>query len=160
MSPFQPSFAFHIETCYLVCNASQTTAFCMECNTGRKGVDYIQFLPLRGAGGAGGSFKGKRVRQDLKRFFQVRIFIRWIRSTVAWYFYLMNHRPEKDLNYFIRRNWFFTCVTVNISGNNNCVKVFKNGPSKICGRKPLKNLNFLKAVFYKFYLVHSWIPWP
>ena len=21
-------------------------------------------------------------------------------------------------------------------------------------------LNFLKAVFHKFYLVHSWIPWP
>ena len=50
-----------------------------------------------------------------------------------------------------------------------CVKVFKNGPSKICGRQLLKNLkwyglpkqtipttsNFLKAVFHKFYLV-----WP
>ena len=49
-------------------------------------------------------------------------------------------------------------------------KVFKNGPSKICGRQSLKNLNgfsllkadhdpsnFLKAVFHKFYLVHSWI---
>lgn len=24
----------------------------MECSTGLKGVDYIQFLPLRGAGGA------------------------------------------------------------------------------------------------------------
>ena len=47
---------------------------------------------------------------------------------------------------------------------------FKNGPSKICGRQPLKNLkgyylpkadhtssNILKAVFHKFYLVHSWI---
>ena len=47
--------------------------------------------------------------------------------------------------------------------------VFKNGPSKICGRQPLKNskgyglrkadytpLNFFKAVFRKFYLVHSW----
>ena len=47
-------------------------------------------------------------------------------------------------------------------------KVFKNGPSKICGRQPLKNLkgyglleavhtpsNFLKAVFHKFYLGHS-----
>ena len=33
------------------------------------------------------------------------------------------------------------------------VKVFKNGPSKICGRLPLKG--FLKAVFHKFYLVHS-----
>ena len=48
-------------------------------------------------------------------------------------------------------------------------KVFKNGPSKTCERH-LKNLtgygpleayhtpsNFLKGVFYKFYLVHSWI---
>ena len=47
-------------------------------------------------------------------------------------------------------------------------KVFKNGPSKICGRQPLKNLkvyglsegyhtlsNFLKAVFHIFYLFHS-----
>ena len=47
-------------------------------------------------------------------------------------------------------------------------KVFKMGPSKICGRPPLKNLkeyglpktghitsNFLKTVFHKFYLVHS-----
>ena len=51
-----------------------------------------------------------------------------------------------------------------------CVKVFKNGPSKICGRQPLKNLkeyglpraghtpsNYSKAVFHKVYLVHSWI---
>ena len=47
------------------------------------------------------------------------------------------------------------------------VKVFKNRPSKICGRQPLKDLkrfglladhitsNFLKAVFHKFYLAHS-----
>ena len=34
------------------------------------------------------------------------------------------------------------------------VKVFKNGPSKICGRQPLKNL---KTIFHKFYLVHSLI---
>ena len=50
------------------------------------------------------------------------------------------------------------------------VKVLKNGPSKIYKRQPLKNLkgyslpkqtiNFLKAVLHKFYLVHSWIPWP
>ena len=42
------------------------------------------------------------------------------------------------------------------------VKVFKNGPSKICGRQPLKNLKWYlgrKAVLYKLYLVHSWIPW-
>ena len=42
-------------------------------------------------------------------------------------------------------------------------KVFKNWPSKICGRQPLKNLKgypfrFFKGyVFHKFYLVHSWI---
>ena len=50
-------------------------------------------------------------------------------------------------------------------GEKNWVKVFMNGPSKICGRQPLKNLqwyglqadhitaNFWKAVFHKFYLV-------
>ena len=33
-------------------------------------------------------------------------------------------------------------------------KVFKNGPSKICGKQSLKNLNsiFLKPVFHKSYL--------
>ena len=49
-------------------------------------------------------------------------------------------------------------------------RVFKSGPSKICRRPPLKNLKryvplkqtissqiFLKAVFDKFYLFHSWI---
>ena len=53
------------------------------------------------------------------------------------------------------------------------VKVFKNGPSKICGKQPLKKLKeyglpkqtiplqtFSKAVFHKFYLVHSWILCP
>ena len=39
----------------------------------------------------------------------------------------------------------------------NWVKVFKNGPSKICGWHPL---SFLKDAFHKFYLVHSWLPWP
>ena len=39
-----------------------------------------------------------------------------------------------------------------------CVKVFKNEPSKIYGREPLKK--FFKAFFHKFYLLHSWIPWP
>ena len=53
-------------------------------------------------------------------------------------------------------------------------QVIQNGPSKMCGRQPLKNLklyglpqqtwsasadhitsNFLKAVFCKFYLVNS-----
>ena len=49
-------------------------------------------------------------------------------------------------------------------------KLFNNGPSKICGRQPLKNLkghgvlkadhslsNFLKTVFHIFYLVRSWL---
>ena len=56
------------------------------------------------------------------------------------------------------------------------VKVFKNGPSKICGRQASNTLkwyglpsrsyhnhitsNFSKAVFHKFHLVNSWIPWP
>ena len=52
-------------------------------------------------------------------------------------------------------------------------KVFKDGPSKTCGRQPLKNLkayglleadhtpsNFLKAVFHKSYLIHSQILCP
>ena len=51
-------------------------------------------------------------------------------------------------------------------------QVSKNGQSKICGRQPLKNLKyglskqinitsgFLKAVFHKFHLVHSWILCP
>ena len=47
-------------------------------------------------------------------------------------------------------------------------EIFKNRPNKICGRQPLKHLKgyglpkadhtssiFLKAVFAKFYLVHS-----
>ena len=48
------------------------------------------------------------------------------------------------------------------------VKVFKNGPSKICGRQPkvkwhgllkawLNLVVCLKAVFHKFYLVHCGI---
>ena len=52
-------------------------------------------------------------------------------------------------------------------------KLFKTGPSKICGRQVLENLkgygmletdhtssNVLKAVLHKFYLVHSWILCP
>ena len=48
-------------------------------------------------------------------------------------------------------------------------KEFKNGPGKICGRQPFKiwaaaadhaPLTFLKFVFLKFYLVHSWILCP
>ena len=42
--------------------------------------------------------------------------------------------------------------------NHVWVNVFKNDPSKICGRNFTSK--FLKAVFHKFCLVHSWIPWP
>ena len=44
---------------------------------------------------------------------------------------------------------------------NKCTpwdKVFKSRQNKICGRQPLKN--FLKTVFHKFYLFHSWIFFP
>ena len=42
-----------------------------------------------------------------------------------------------------------------------CDKIFKNGPSKICGRQPLKNLKWYGLpIFHKFYLVHSWILCP
>ena len=44
------------------------------------------------------------------------------------------------------------------------VKLLKSGQNKTSGRQPLKKLevkhitsNFLKAVFHKFYLIHSWI---
>ena len=64
-------------------------------------------------------------------------------------------------------------VQSNATWQNVWVKVFKNGPSKICGRQHLKILkwygllrqnflkvHFFKGVLHKFYLVHSWIPWP
>ena len=64
--------------------------------------------------------------------------------------------------------WFLT-----FDGRKHHIwQVFKNVPSKICGRQPLKNFkeydllkanhtlsDFLKAVFHKFYLVHFWILW-
>ena len=49
---------------------------------------------------------------------------------------------------------------------NKWDKVFESGISKFYGRQPLKNMKeygllkpfkFLKAVFHKIYLVHSWI---
>ena len=43
---------------------------------------------------------------------------------------------------YLEESWYTTFISD---------KVFKSGSSKICGRQPLK------AVFYKFYLVHSWI---
>ena len=38
-NPFQPSFAFHIETILLICTANQVTRFYMKCNTGLKLVN-------------------------------------------------------------------------------------------------------------------------
>ena len=46
------------------------------------------------------------------------------------------------------------CKSVNLEHKPIWVKVFKNGPSKICGRQPQKVLPD-KAVFHKFYLIHS-----
>ena len=49
-----------------------------------------------------------------------------------------------------------------LKGSNIWDEIFKNGPSKIFVRHPEKNLqghglpsNFVKAVFHKFYSVHS-----
>ena len=38
-NPFQPSFAFHIETSHLVCTTNQVTGFYMKCNTGLQWVN-------------------------------------------------------------------------------------------------------------------------
>ena len=56
------------------------------------------------------------------------------------------------------------CITefaIEIEGKNIWEYIFKNGPSKIWGTRPLKNLKLydphnlsLKDVFHKFYLVH------
>ena len=46
---------------------------------------------------------------------------------------------------------------------NIWVKEFKNGPSKICGRQTLQKMwsdMVWLGRFNKFYLAHSWIPWP
>ena len=83
------------------------------------------------------------------------------------------------LDYILHGNLFvisvlshFTCQNIIMLCSNVWMKVFKNGPSKICGRQPLKHLkwygllkwtiiadhitsNFLKAVSHTFYLVHS-----
>ena len=41
INPFQPSIAFHIETCHLFCRAKQKTGFYMKYNTGLKWVKRI-----------------------------------------------------------------------------------------------------------------------
>ena len=40
----------------------------------------------------------------------------------------------------VTENWSFTKYFKNI--RNRCGKLFKNGPSKICGGQPLKNLKW------------------
>ena len=54
--------------------------------------------------------------------------------------------------------------------SEGCLSQGKNGHSNICRRQPLTNLksveadhltsNFLKAISHKFFMLHSWIPWP
>ena len=59
--------------------------------------------------------------------------------------------------------WVHNCCQVTLQCFKKCiwVKVFKNGPNKICERQPLKNLKgyglltSAKAVFHRFYLVLS-----
>ena len=66
----------------------------------------------------------------------------------------------------LRINWIFRSQGFSeLLWTLKGVKVFKNEPSKICWRQPLKNLKRYglfrqKAAFHKFYLVHSWVLWP
>ena len=57
---------------------------------------------------------------------------------------------QSNFEYILQCRKFYQNATSMITWD----KVFKNGPSKTCGRQPLKSL---KAAFHKFYLVHSWI---
>ena len=117
-----------------------------------------------------------------------------LRSTVQFNFDTLNKSILLQ-GHFMKRNWGLrsSChfkakvsrTSVTAMGVLACCKylefenivsmwdnIFKNGPSKICERKRLKNLkgygllkadhissNFLKAVFHKFYSVHSLILW-
>ena len=88
-------------------------------------------------------------------------------------------------NHSVGANWCKTQVNGNsfhanaptyFSGFQYSAKfrsVFKNGPRKICGSQPLKNLfvivvcldrlyhfKFFKGCHSQIFLVHSWIPWP
>ena len=86
----------------------------------------------------------------------------WIPAHFQSYYVFQKNTPQRMTLYFL----YF------LGFHDHCIweKVFKNGPSKNCGRNPLKKLkeygllkanhtptNFLKVVFHKFYLVHSWI---
>ena len=65
-------------------------------------------------------------------------------------------RPCWDWNNYDSWWWLTSNHIDSRAINNKWDKLLKNGPTKICGRQLLK----LKAVFHKFYLVHSWIPYP
>ena len=80
------------------------------------------------------------------------------RSTPTWKSFKIRCRKY----IFKERNIF---KNLSVKNYLTWLKVFKNGPSIICRRQPLKNLkgygllrqfpDFLKAVFHKFCLVHS-----
>ena len=57
-----------------------------------------------------------------------------------------NIRKPLQFSVFRRyRNEILTWNGLNIIFKYNWVKLFKNGPSKICGRQPLQNLKFFKG---------------
>ena len=114
----------------------------------------------------------------------ILVWYRLIQGGLMNWSFIMRHTENMEKIYSIRDNRFHKRIS-DTNGNivsfwilllgrkEKWLKVFNNGPSKICGGQPLKNLkcyglskadhthsNFLKAIFYKFYLVHSWILCP
>ena len=93
----------------------------------------------------------------------------WRLKKVLWYG-LSIALILKKKHIFLKKiydNEFKCLVTRDLSAIVYMISV--NGPSKFCGRQPLKKLkrygdhtpsNFLKVVFHKFYSVHSWIFCP
>ena len=67
------------------------------------------------------------------------------------------------MEHWVKMGYLLNYSSVNINSMFIWDKVFKNGPSKICGRQPLKNLKgyglpkqtILKTVIHKFFLAHS-----
>ena len=97
------------------------------------------------------------------RFIMINNVIQFFLSSVRYSSNLSTSHPF--IFYLIKCNSTTSFLILGVTYSYKWVKVFKNGPSKICGWQPLKNLkwytsNILKAVFHKFYLVHSWIRWP
>ena len=78
----------------------------------------------------------------------------------SWWWLTGNHivafRPYWEWNNYDSWWWLTSNHIDSCAINNKWDKLLKNGPTKICGRQLLK----LKAVFHKFYLAHSWIPYP